>query len=107
MGVRLPVSVEPLLPECRQESREQCGTKGHIKRSLGLTDGGIWPSPAWRRDWLAGRDNSNGDVEEKLQEGVIHFFVVRLEFRLDRYYECGSYSRKQTRLPNASATLAL
>ena len=79
-SVCLAVPVEPLLPKGRQEGRKQRGTKSSIKRGLGLTDGRIGPSPAWGGDWLTGRDISKGNVEEKLQEGVVHFFVVWFEF---------------------------
>ena len=66
VGVCLPVLVEPLLPECCQESCEQRGRKGCIKYGLGLADGGSSTGPAWWRDDLAGGDVAYGDIEDEL-----------------------------------------
>ena len=75
----MPVPAEPLLPQRCQEGHEQRGAKGRIKYGLGLTDSRIGSGPARGGDRLTRRDIPNGRVEKELQEGVIHFVVVRLE----------------------------
>jgi len=80
IDICLPVAVEPLLPKRCQKSSEQRGAQGCVKYGLGLADGGFWAGPAWRRDWLTGRDISNGGIQEEFQERVVHFLVVGLEF---------------------------
>ena len=80
MGVRLSVSVEPLLAERGQEGSEQCGTEGCIKYGLNLTDAGTWTCPTRRGDCLARRGDSSGHIEEELEDGVVQLFVVRREF---------------------------
>ena len=80
MGVSLPVSVEPLLPERLQEGGEECETEGRIEYGLNLTDDGIWASSMGWGDCLARRDNSGGHIEQELEDGIFRLFIVWHEF---------------------------